>query len=231
MPTVRKYKDAKPAPEEASTGLSEPQAPAPASDATSALSAQAPAADAERNVLVEQLADMQRAEREPPKLSERKRALVEANPHLLQCVNLLGQLHGQLMQMNVPDDSPEYEEKLTRLLNSAGIHVNKPGAPAADLPPPPARAADEPFSIPQPPRSEPMPPSAPAEPAGPPVSAPVSRGAQSYTSRAATIPSQVTLSPQEREMAKLSGISETQYAANKLRLLQAKAAGMYPDHQ
>jgi hypothetical protein len=62
-----------------------------------------------------------------------------------------------------------------------------------------------------------------------PVSAPVSRSIPSYQS-AATVPSKVDLSLEEREMARLSGISDVEYAANKIRLLRAKAAGMYPDH-
>jgi len=41
--------------------------------------------------------------------------------------------------------------------------------------------------------------------------------------------SRVTLSAQEREMAALSGVSEVEYAKNKLKLMQMKKAGLIRD--
>jgi hypothetical protein len=60
---------------------------------------------------------------------------------------------------------------------------------------------------------------------GPMVSAPVSRSGGASSGPA--IPGRVVLSPAEREAARMSGVSETQYAANKMRLMREKAAGNY----
>jgi pyruvate/2-oxoglutarate dehydrogenase complex dihydrolipoamide acyltransferase (E2) component len=55
------------------------------------------------------------------------------------------------------------------------------------------------------------------------VSAPVSR--REVGGSRELSPRSVRLSPQEQEMARASGISDTQYAEGKLRMLKAKAAG------
>jgi hypothetical protein len=67
----------------------------------------------------------------------------------------------------------------------------------------------------------------PPAPKGPPVSAPVSREVRSIGGSRSISPSQIRLSAEEREVAKLSNISEVEYAQNKLRLAQAKADGRY----
>jgi hypothetical protein len=63
---------------------------------------------------------------------------------------------------------------------------------------------------------------------GPLVSAPVSRSGRAGIG-AAPAGSRVNLSPEERQWARNSGISDSDYAKNKLRLLAEKRAGNYPD--
>jgi hypothetical protein len=59
------------------------------------------------------------------------------------------------------------------------------------------------------------------------VSAPVSRSAPSINGGPVARRGTVTLSAAERETAEYSGISETEYARNKLKLEAAKRAGRY----
>ena len=73
-----------------------------------------------------------------------------------------------------------------------------------------------------------MPPTMPApmpEPRpAPRYSAPVSR---TTPGGGYTRPGEVTLSPEERQIARASGISDLEYARNKVRLAQEKALGRY----
>jgi hypothetical protein len=59
------------------------------------------------------------------------------------------------------------------------------------------------------------------------VAAPPSREAPSATGR--TTPTRVTLTAEERQIAAASGISEIEYARNKLKLMEMKRAGQYRD--
>jgi hypothetical protein len=72
-----------------------------------------------------------------------------------------------------------------------------------------------------------------SEPARPSIglSAPVSReGAVSYSgSRPPDSPTSVRLSRDEREIARASGMTEVEYAKNKIRLAQLKKAGLVQD--
>jgi hypothetical protein len=61
------------------------------------------------------------------------------------------------------------------------------------------------------------------------VAAPPSRSAPGVSSREARSNSQVTLSPVEREHAKISGITEREYAQNKQRLVEMKRRGYYSE--
>jgi hypothetical protein len=192
------------------------------------------------DLLVRQLADLKAAEEharhQPPQPppSEHKRQLMQANPHLARQGNLLGQVHHELTSAGYQDDSPEYYLALTRRLNAAGIYVAHPGEQQDDLPPPERPIDNRPFSMPE--EREPaasaysLPPAPPApRRQSLPVSAPVSRAVPSYQGGRSAVPSRVHLSAEERQAAAFSGISDTEYAANKIRLIQAKEAGMYPD--
>jgi hypothetical protein len=59
------------------------------------------------------------------------------------------------------------------------------------------------------------------------VSAPPSREVPSSGSGRYEAPNRITLSPAEREAAKIAGVDEATYALNKLKLLQAKSQGEY----
>lgn len=59
------------------------------------------------------------------------------------------------------------------------------------------------------------------------VAAPASGGAVSRSGGRTAGPGQIMLTPQQREMAKLSGISELEYARGVARLIEQKAQGMY----
>lgn len=72
--------------------------------------------------------------------------------------------------------------------------------------------------------------SAPSRPAGAAnVSAPPSRESPSMSTGRPVVSSKVTLSAEEREVARASGLSDEQYARGKQRMLREKAAGMH-DH-
>jgi hypothetical protein len=71
------------------------------------------------------------------------------------------------------------------------------------------------------------PPAKPMRPQSVPVSAPVSRTVPDGGPRPEfeQDPRRVTLSVEEREVARASGISEVEYAKNKIKMMQAKARG------
>jgi hypothetical protein len=70
------------------------------------------------------------------------------------------------------------------------------------------------------------PPQPRPRPNGPIVSAPVSRETPGMRrAEAETDPRRVTLSVEEREIARASGISEIEYARNKIRMMKMKAEG------
>jgi hypothetical protein len=59
------------------------------------------------------------------------------------------------------------------------------------------------------------------------MSAPPSRQATNPSTGRAEVPNRITLDPEQREMARLSGISELEYARGLQRLAEAKAKGNY----
>jgi hypothetical protein len=75
------------------------------------------------------------------------------------------------------------------------------------------------FKPPPPPPPQPQPQTRAAL-----TSAPVSRGVPSGD-RLPSIPSRINLSAEERQIAAASGISDKEYAANKLRMMRMKATG------
>jgi len=187
----------------------------------------APDPESEHNPLLAQLAHLRAAERasreqlarhpaQPetqatheqhidamPGLTAHKRNFLKAHPELLEPANAqAANFHyQQALARGVKDDTSEMNEYI--LHHMGGEMQRRQVAHALDA----ATAA---------------PPLAP--PPSIPVSAPVSREVPGggYQPRG-----EIRLSPQEREMARISGVSETEYARNKIRLLQAKAAGRY----
>jgi hypothetical protein len=149
----------------------------------------------------------QHIERMP--ISDHKKRLLRAHPELLEPekAKTAAVHYRRALSSGVADDTPEMDEHILRGMRSER-EWEQVGAGLAAVTQPPAA------------------PAAPAKRSTIPVSAPVSRDIPSLgTGRGG--PTSVTLSPAEREIARLSGISERQYGLNKLRLLQAKAEGRY----
>jgi hypothetical protein len=89
-----------------------------------------------------------------------------------------------------------------------------------------AETPTEPAMTPTPKFFEPPPQARPRAPQGPIVSAPVSRETPGMRrAEAESDPRRVTLSIEEREIARASGISEIEYARNKIKLQGMKARG------
>lgn len=204
---LRKYKDGGRVP------VPETVAETPSATITVA-AAPEPTPAAEENPLLKQLPLVQAADARPgeltarpadPPLTVRKAEFLDHNPHLRQIAQYLGPLHHEVMKTGVADESDEYFRELKRRLNAAGVHVNDAAARDPDDEPQPRRV-----SIP--------------------VSAPVSREiAGASTGRA--VPTQVHLTPLQREHAKIAGVDEITYARNLQELDRRKKLGMYPNSQ
>jgi hypothetical protein len=164
-------------------------------------------------------------------ISEHKKRFLRSHPGLLQpqFLQLAERHHQAALARGVEDDTAEMNDAIL-----AGVHADLQRAQASALamtehpaqPMPPAAQAAVPPAPPMPPVAAAPAPAMPATPPrrGPPVSAPVSRGAPGGASYGQ---GRVELSPAEREAARISGISDHQYAKNKQRLQAEKAAGRY----
>jgi hypothetical protein len=181
------------------------------------------------NALARALYDQERAEAlqrdeapqevaEQPKLSERKQALIDANPHFRHHQHILNQLHQALLAHGIEDDSDQYFDQMGANLDRLGVRFNKPTTAAAHHEP-----APEPQPVLEPPEPERR---------SIPVSAPVSRDAPSYGGRPSK-PGAVHLSAEEREIAHKSitdpSVSNAQkeliYAKGKALMQQRQASG------
>jgi hypothetical protein len=118
--------------------------------------------------------------------------------------NLLQAAHFTAAADGIAVDTPQYFEHLER---AVGYH------PAAHTPTP------EESNMPQ----FPAPPPA----RRPLVSAPVSRSGGNFGGGPA--PGKIHLSAEEVEWARRSGVTPSEYARNKMKLLRSKAGGNYPD--
>jgi len=147
-----------------------------------------------------------------------QRAYLRERPHALTRPDVLQAAHHYALQNQIPIDSPTYFQILDHALNLYGnVPFTTPSvlSPTTETPTPAPQPTHEPRPAPMPQATDDMPahiyaaPSSPSEYAGsmPPPGASNSR---------------VTLSAQEREMAALSGVSEVEYAKNKLKLMQMK---------
>lgn len=162
----------------------------------------------------QQQAPLQRAtetERQPEvQFTPAEIELNAAHPDLLSnsaMAQIASMAVGTLAQRNIQRGSPEYESALgpmvEQMIASAKAMAAPPATPSAPLATEPAMERRIP------------------------VSAPVSRDVPSGNFDG--LPSKVTLSPAEREHARLAGISELVYAQNKLRLMQLKKSGFYSE--
>ncbi len=148
---------------------------------------------------------------------ERRQAWLAGNSLAQQHYGHLAGFHNEAMQSGLADSSPAYFNFMQDQL--AALQSEDPAANAhmiaEELQ---ARAAE---------RAEPQAPAPPSRSCI--VSAPVSRGVPSSTPGWAT--GKITLTPAEREAARLSGISEVEYAKHRLRLNAMKASGEYADRR
>lgn len=145
--------------------------------------------------------------------------------------NLASATIGILHQQGVARGSERYEQMLRptfeAVLNEARAPTMEQPASLAPRPAPPtpqmppmATAAPPPA----PPMDEPMP-----EPRAVPYSAPVSRDPPSPSTGRRSSDTRVVLSAAEREHARLAGISEVEFARQKVRLGQMKQGGFYTE--
>jgi hypothetical protein len=190
----------------------------------------------------EQLAELQTAE--AAEKAPRKAEWLVDHQGLLQelgadCDAVLNEAHNAIVGSGVADNSEQYFEAMENAIKAAVPHRQVSGAPdtqeaaaALDQEPAEWRTEEPPSPSPRLPRIRP-----PVEIAGdmpvPPravsYSAPVSRASRDWSSGAEMIPTQVKLTSEERECAAYSGVTDKEYAKQKLRLLAAKRAGLYQE--
>lgn len=215
---TRKYKDGGrvPIPDDPAVEPVTADVPAPA-EAASTEKSQEP------NVLAEQLEAFKRAEElnrnpPPPKMSERQTEFMTRNPHLQAHGRLLGQLHQAILQSGVPEDSDQYFSEMRLGLDQVGVRHDQPSRIEPSQPEQQA-----------PPLVAGLPPPLPDQRRSAPVSAPVRGGYNIPTAYGADKPGRITLSPQQREAARIAGVDEFTYAKGILELERRKKQGMYPD--
>jgi hypothetical protein len=141
--------------------------------------------------------------------AKRRNEWLEQTPGAKDHVAELNVLHGAALQAGLADSSPAYfqflEQQLASLPNQSAHAEHLVKEMQERIPPPP------------PPRPE----------RGPIVSAPVSRqvpGTPQYSNR-------ITLSMEQKEFAKIAGISEVEYARQLMKLNQMKMDGSYSDRR
>ena len=156
-----------------------------------------------------------------PGLSVMQRAYLRERPYALTRPDILSAAHLCAQQNGIAVDSPAYFQVMDYALQDFGnIPFTTPPAasPAAEAPAP-APATQ--------PRPAPMPDDS--------YAAHIASAPPSRSEYAGSMPppdasnSRVTLSAPEREVAALSGVTEVEYAKNKLKLLNMKKAGIIRD--
>lgn len=178
-----------------------------------------------------------------PGLSEFKRDVLMRKPHYLDGSNveIVRRAHEDALNRGVKDDSPEMEAELDRgFRREMAARVERAMQPTQSS----MTAQPTPENLPEPepdperhmPRMQAPPPvqHTPARRSIP-VSAPVSRDAPGSSGRPQSSSGQITLSPEERDIARRSFTNpnmsdlekERLYAANKLRYRTMLANGTY----
>jgi len=216
----RKYKRAATSPPDAkhevTVAIATPTAPTAQEVPAGPVAPPSPSAhaQAEENPLLRQLRATEQAPAaqleayiESLPLSDHKKRFLKTHPHFFHPVlaQALSRHHHDAIAHGLKEDSPEIDSYIL-----ANVHADMQRAQAA------AQALPAPA---------PAPPAAQAR-RGPPVSAPPSRETPAFGG-GNTRPGEVTPSPAEREAARIAGISDTQYARNKIRLLEEKSRGRY----
>jgi hypothetical protein len=145
---------------------------------------------------------------------EQRQAWLAATPGAKENVSALGAIHHDALDSGLIDLSPGYFTYMERRL--------------AELPRPAAEAVATRLTEEMAGRERAAQPP-PTKPTRPIVSAPVSREVPSGSGRRQN--SRITLTPQEVEMARISGVSVEEYARQKLRLAQMRASGEYSNEE
>jgi hypothetical protein len=148
----------------------------------------------------------------------RSRPQLAAQPQLAHAAHAFAQLHAA-------PESPEYFGFIDHLIkhHDAAQYDSAHNEPT---PPPEPSPAPEPVTMQHAPPAPPPP--AEPEPAAHTVAAPPSHGHVAGFEPDES-PNTIRLSAAEREHAKASGVSETEYAKQKLRMQKAKKAGLIKD--
>jgi hypothetical protein len=145
-------------------------------------------------------------------LSAANEAFMWEHPELIDHHEVTRYATQEALASGVKPDSDDFRSQVKARFDSAMRRLQaesevEHGPTPAFFAPPPPKPASEPAV-----RSAAM------------VSAPVSREIPSHD-RAVSIPSRVSLSAEERQIAAASGISDKEYAANKLRMMRMKQTG------
>jgi hypothetical protein len=141
------------------------------------------------------------------KVAEAEHAFLQAHPELMQHQQITQHAAGLAQQQGHVRGSAEFNEAVLRNFHQTLKELEQ----QVQEPPPMYRPA------PQPEPSE--------RPRSDIVSAPVSREAPSAGDGSRASSRSITLSAEERHFARTIGLSEAQYAQQKMRLQQAKATG------
>ena len=145
-------------------------------------------------------------------LSAANEEFMWAHPELIDHHEVTRYATQEALASGVKPDSDDFRSQVKARFDSAMRRLQaesevEHGPTPAFFAPPPPKPASEPAV-----RSAAM------------VSAPVSREIPSHD-RAVSIPSRVSLSAEERQIAAASGISDKEYAANKLGMMRMKQTG------
>ncbi len=147
-------------------------------------------------------------------ISEKEEQFLKDNPEMIDLSPLANIAANQAMAAGHQRDTDDYFQATKEIFARLIEQQQQQAAPQA--------ATETPaFFTPR--------PSKPAPSPGPLVSAPVSREVPTSdrAPRLETDPRRVTLSPEEMEIARNSGITAAEYARQKVRLAQEKASGRY----
>ena len=166
-----------------------------------------------------------------PHLSVAQKAFLRERPHAPARPDILAWAHNYAQHNGVPLDSPGYFYLMDQALQQYGnIAFTTPStaSPATEIQAPSPQPNPEPTPAPMPQATQPPAPERDDDYAPHFTSAPPSRS-EYAGSMPAEISGRVTLSQEERSIAAATGISEIEYAKNKLKLLQMKKAGIIRD--
>jgi hypothetical protein len=147
-----------------------------------------------------------------------ERQWLRANQHHLQNPMLVHQAAQIALQRGVPRESPEFLHFVGQLLNQHHAAMQAPAAPPVPPPPEPAHAAHVDIETEHEPDEEPPMPQH--------FSAPVSRGEHGHAIEPEPTMGTIRLSPEQRDIAARSGISDVEYAKQLLRMQKMKTSGL-----